>query len=304
MDVCVVGLLYFECEIPAISEPLEMGVERFVDNIHLGLGGALNPASVLARLGADVGLVFPAGDGPSDAAARWGLARLPLRAFPFEARPDPAITVVQSGPDDRAFLSAADFDALERCPKLPGARWVHVPGLYEAQRLTSRLRAARAQGARVSVSGSWAPDAFAWLAALDDTPFDLLLLNAREATALAGDPERAPTALAGAARDVVVTLGPEGAVGRLCGEEVRTEAATPRAVVDSTGAGDAFAGGLLAALLKGRAPADALRLAAEVAARMLAVRGGVAFSAELFADGLCADDTTTDDSPPGLEETP
>lgn len=281
MDVCVVGFIYFECEIPAISGPVEIGTERFVDHIHLGLGGAINTASVLSRLGVDVGVVYPAGEGLSDAAVRWALSRLPLEARAFSARPDPAVTAVRSGPDDRSFVSAADFAALEACPALPAARWIHVPGLYEARSLMPRLMEAREQGAKVSVSGSWAPDAFPWLAALDQRPFDLLVLNTKEAEVMAKDARRAPEVLARAADDVVVTSGPEGAFGRLLGEEVRASAPSAR-VVDTTGAGDAFAGGLLSALLAGRGPREALERAGLVAARMLGVKGGVAFAEDTF----------------------
>jgi sugar/nucleoside kinase (ribokinase family) len=46
------------------------------------------------------------------------------------------------------------------------------------------------------------------------------------------------------------------------------------AAVDSTGAGDAFAAGLLAARLDGAAPADALAAGARLAAEAVARPGG------------------------------
>jgi sugar/nucleoside kinase (ribokinase family) len=59
---------------------------------------------------------------------------------------------------------------------------------------------------------------------------------------------------------VAVKLGPDGAIARR-GRE-RAEAAAPAVdVVDTTGAGDSFGAGLLAALLGGRPLAEALRLA-------------------------------------------
>jgi sugar/nucleoside kinase (ribokinase family) len=45
------------------------------------------------------------------------------------------------------------------------------------------------------------------------------------------------------------------------------------AVVDTTGAGDAFAGGFLAATLEGASAADAVRRGAAIAARTVTVAG-------------------------------
>jgi sugar/nucleoside kinase (ribokinase family) len=54
---------------------------------------------------------------------------------------------------------------------------------------------------------------------------------------------------------------------------VRAEAAPSPAPVDSTGAGDAFTAGWLAARLGGAEPADALAAANEAAARTLRTAG-------------------------------
>ena len=65
------------------------------------------------------------------------------------------------------------------------------------------------------------------------------------------DPERAARALAARFGEVVVTLGADGALWTDGRESVRADAVPVEAVVDSTGAGDAFAAGLLAARLDG-----------------------------------------------------
>jgi sugar/nucleoside kinase (ribokinase family) len=69
--------------------------------------------------------------------------------------------------------------------------------------------------------------------------------------------------------EVVVKLGPEGALwcSRSDAEGVRVAAAPPPGrVVDTTGAGDAFAAAWLAARSNGEQPEPALRTATEAAA--------------------------------------
>ena len=67
-----------------------------------------------------------------------------------------------------------------------------------------------------------------------------------------GDPEAAARALTAHAREVVVTLGAEGALWTDGDAVVRAPARRGRRAVDTTGAGDAFAAGLLAARLARR----------------------------------------------------
>lgn len=97
---------------------------------------------------------------------------------------------------------------------------------------------------------------------------DPLIVNAGEATALAvrhgvdpgPDPHEILTAITPLARSVVLTLGPEGALWA-AGERHGAETTPPVEVVDTTGAGDAFAGTLAAALARGEDLATAVRAA-------------------------------------------
>jgi sugar/nucleoside kinase (ribokinase family) len=99
----------------------------------------------------------------------------------------------------------------------------------------------------------------------------LLLPNAEEAAVLTGarDPEAAAWALARDGREVVITLGDQGALWS-DGERVERARASPApAAVDSTGAGDAFTAGWLASRLRGAEPGEALAAANFAAAQAI-----------------------------------
>ena len=82
----------------------------------------------------------------------------------------------------------------------------------------------------------------------------------------------AARALAESIPEVVVTLGEEGALWSDGADVVRV-AAEPAEVVDTTGAGDAFAAGLLAARLRGAGTEEALRAGCALAARAVGSTG-------------------------------
>jgi sugar/nucleoside kinase (ribokinase family) len=260
------------------------GQEYFVPHIHVGLGGALNTASVASALGLDVCLAFPSGCGLTDVATANSLTGLPVRPLTWDAPADPAISLVVRMGGDRAFVSAAEFDCFENCPPLPSCSWIHVPGLHEANALSDRLDAARANGSRISVAGSWAPAELEKLNTRRHPHWDLLVLNSDEAAIAAGS-EGEIQRLFGAAREIVVTNGAEGAhiysSGRI--DHVPSPVTT---VVDSTGAGDAFCAGLLAGLQRGRVLSDAVTVGARAASRILGQHGGVASDSSLFRDLL------------------
>ncbi len=272
-DLLVVGMAYFEVFVPPHQRP-NPGEELFVDGIALGLGGALNTASVAAALGLRVGLCVPMGQGIVDQAVASLAQRMGIALLPLPAPDNPAVSLVFSDARDRAFVSTARFDVLQQVSDLPPAAWIHVPGLEEADRLQPALRQARQQGARISVSASWSPRQLARLGARQGRDWDLLVLNEKEAQAACGQAADAAQQLTGAAHSVLVTLGAQGVAGVLDAVPVRV-AAEPVSMVDATGAGDAFCAGLIAGLVRGHAPDLAVRHGVAAAARILKQTGGV-----------------------------
>lgn len=96
---------------------------------------------------------------------------------------------------------------------------------------------------------------------------DLLVPNEHEAALLAGvgDPVTAARSLAARGGDVVVTLGAKGAV-RVAGDTTTEVAAFAVAAVDTTAAGDTFAGVLAVGLAEGLDWPEAVRRASAAAA--------------------------------------
>ncbi|MFE4209936.1 carbohydrate kinase family protein, partial [Streptomyces goshikiensis] len=170
---------------------------------------------------------------------------------------------------------------------LDGAAHLHLSGyLFFAD--SSRelalvaLRAATARGVPVSVD----PASAGFLLTLGPRRFldavagaRVLLPNEDEARLLAGLPGRSGAARAAVELSrrvplVVVTRGAAGALVAEAGRIVAEVAAEAVEAVDSTGAGDAFTGGFLAARLAGADPAEAARAGCRTAAVAVTRLGG------------------------------
>ena len=171
--------------------------------------------------------------------------------------PDGERTMVPSA-GANAALSEADVDAIQ----FSDVDRLHLSA-YPLLRPSTRAVAIRAlqraasAGVQVSVDvASAAPlatvGAEAFLALLQHDV--LLLANAAEAAVLAdtGDASLAAARLSTRFGQVVIKCGGLGAVLGIAGTATKI-AGSAAAVVDSTGAGDAFAAGLLAALMSGQA---------------------------------------------------
>lgn len=280
-ELGLVGHVYFEIHLPADSplpgSGLAPGEERFISKpgIELSLGGVLNVAATARHLGAQTHLWFPASDeGVSERGIEAALSALGIDFKRLPAKKDPAISVVFESFADRSFLSSADFEGFKGLQGLADCQWIHVPGLKEAYALTGALQEARANGCKVSVSGSWCSELLQLRSWARD--WDLLVMNDAEARRATDEKEmeKALEKLEFVARDRVITLGKHGAIGSFGGELIRSEA-LPVEVKGSTGAGDAFCAGLLTAIAKGVEPKQAMEIGAEAASLILQQRSGV-----------------------------
>jgi sugar/nucleoside kinase (ribokinase family) len=252
-----------------------------------GGGSAANTAAWLAAAGARPAFVGRVGEDDAGRAAADALRAAGVDARLARDRELPTGTcIVLVGPDgERTMIPDAGANDALSTGDLPAellARGGHLHvGGYSLLREGSRaaasaaIRAAAGLGMTVSVDPSSAallsPDFLS--AALGAT---LLLPNALEVRALTGEPDvrSAARLLARRFAEVVVTLGADGALWTNGSDEVMVPAEPVEPVVDLTGAGDAFAAGLLAARLGGAGARAALSEGCRLAARAVAAPGG------------------------------
>jgi sugar/nucleoside kinase (ribokinase family) len=257
----------------------ELKTARFVSTIG---GGAVITATAASRLGLRTGVVSGLSRDAAIALRRDKVKVVNLK----RATEAHAITVSLSTKRDRSFVTFNGVnDRLES--RLPTAlarqRATHVHFALAPQRCDRWARIVARLRAR-GVTTSWD---FGWCPSLRGTRgfrelvagVDLVFVNEAEAALYAGT-GRYAAALAywrRSARNTVIKLGRRGS--RWVAEapsRLDVAAPAPRVkAVDTTGAGDAFNGGFLVGLLRGRSPRECLRIGNFVGARSTLAAGGV-----------------------------
>ncbi|MES2957739.1 MAG: sugar kinase [Pseudomonadota bacterium] len=310
LDAVTLGeaMTMFVAETPG---PLER-VQRFSKRTA---GAETNVAIGLARLGLKVGWQSRLG---SDSMARFLLGAIggegvdcsrvvcdpgQRSGFMFKGRvedgSDPPIEYHRKG-SAASQLRPEDIDEAW----IAGARHLHVSGVFpalSASTLAATRRAmalARAHGRTISFDPNLRPALWPSTAVMRDTlnalaeGCDWVLPGQAEGELLAGsaDPEAiAAFYRARGARLVVVKLGPHGAYFESDAGRGRVPAVPVAHIIDTVGAGDGFAVGVISALLEGRSVPDAVRRAAWIGARAVQVRGdteGLPTRAELAAAAI------------------
>lgn len=289
LQVVVVGDLMVDV-LAAMSGPLARGSDTPSRVRTTGGGSAANVAAWLAQAGVPATLVVRVGDDVlgREAVAALGSAGVDVRAVLDPARTTGTCLVLVEPGGERSMLPDAGAngglspDDLPRDAFRPGAH-LHLSGyalLNEGSRPAAlgALEQAREARMRVSVDPSSTallravgPDRFLWWT----EHADLLLANAEEAAELTGlrDPYAAAEALGATYGEVVVKRGDHGALWR-GGFITASAPAEAVEVVDTTGAGDAFAAGFLASWLLHPEPESALAAGNRLAARAVTRPGG------------------------------
>jgi sugar/nucleoside kinase (ribokinase family) len=276
-DVVCLGIVVADVVARPVSELPERGTLGLLDEISLRGGGcALNTASALRRFGLDVAVAGKVGD---DAFGEFLLALLDERGIDRTAvvrdvvAPTSATVVLVAPDGEQTFLhrlgSSGALRAGEFAPEqVLAARALHVAGALvmpalDGEPTAALLREARSRGVLTSLDTAFDASGRWWR--IDDVlpHVDLFTASVAETRAITGESE--PRQMAAwlrraGAREVAVKLGPEGCYAAGEGFEGHVPAADV-AAVDGTGAGDAFAAGLLYGRLAGWAFEHAVRFA-------------------------------------------
>jgi sugar/nucleoside kinase (ribokinase family) len=259
-------------------------------------GSATNQAVALAAAGAQVHLVAVVGDDELGRAALGSLSGTGVQAH-FRVCPGQATGVVVAivgSQGERSMLTdrgangeLRDLDDLGKEGRLAGllkaGRHLHVSGyeLLDAGTRAAGLHALRL-AAESGMTRSVDPCSAGPLASVGGANFltwtegaDWFFANLDEGRALTGADD--PTAVLAEMRryygEVVLTLGPDGALFSGPGTDLLHCHADRAPVADTTGAGDCFTGTFLARRLCGDAPQQALRAALAAASKVVAVPG-------------------------------
>lgn len=289
--IAIVGEAMIELSETPLGEP------------QLGFAGdTLNTAIGLARLGVATAYATALGTDPYSARMRsaWQGEGLDCRMVLTAPAALPGLYAIQTDADgERRFFYWRRDSAARHFFDLPGSDealaalsaspWLYLSGItlaiFEDQRreaLLALLQSVKARGGKIAFDPNYRPAlwpdravaqaAMAQVVALAD----MLLPTFEDEQALHADvaPEQTLARLAASpAREVVVKLG---AAGCMLGDGSVIAPPARLQPVDTSGAGDAFNAGYLAARLGGAAPAKAARCGHRLAGITLMHRGAIA----------------------------
>jgi ribokinase len=275
-EVVVVGSLNQDITVAADRRPAggETVLGRSVATAPGGKGA--NQAVAAARAGARVAMVGCVGADAAGEALLAGLRAAGVDAAAVRALPDAPsgtalIVVDATGENSIVVVPGAN----ERLSAADAERAAAQSALVLAQlEVPEEAVVAAARGARRFVLNA---SPVRQLPAELLGAADPLIVNAGEAAAITGSDDADPAALAAAAhalgvRSIVITLGGRGARWSTPDRSIERPAPAVE-VVDTTGAGDVFAGTLAAHLSRGDDPETALAAAVDAGAAAVQWRG-------------------------------
>jgi ribokinase len=310
LDVLVLGDANPDLVLRGDVRPRFGQAEQLLTDADLVLGGSASiTAAGCARLGLRTGLLARIGDDVFGAFTRQQLAERGVELVALASSGLPTgLSVILSTVGDRAILTLPGTIPTLRAEDvtdelLTGTRHLHVSSLFLqptlAEGLAAVLAKAQAMGVTTSLDTNWDPTE-RWKGVTELlTHVDVFLPNAAELLAVTGrepgeeeadiaaELDKGAAELVKAGTTVVLKDGARG--GRVWSPE--GEFAAPSLavdVVDTTGAGDSFNAGFLAARLRGLPGEQAVAWAAAAGSLSTRAAGGTTAQATLRdLESLC-----------------
>jgi sugar/nucleoside kinase (ribokinase family) len=256
------GSVFLELVFGHVNELPRPGEEVFTDEFAVSCGGAVSSASAAAAGGARAGLCTVLGDDLGSRVVTEHCARAGVDLTPsLRVRSRSAgITVVLNFDGDRAFVThvpqqarrgQAEIERWREVLALTRPRWCYV---HAGRGVTDFLRDAREMGIKIALDISLGDERHRDVVIECVRMADVFVPNEDELLRLTTTDAIGPALSAAAAWDtpLVVKRGAAGAL--IAGPDGVTEVAEgvrQTSVRDRTGAGDAFAGAMIAALVRG-----------------------------------------------------
>jgi sugar/nucleoside kinase (ribokinase family) len=301
IDILVVGDANPDLIVTGDTVPRFGQAEQMLESADLVLGGsAAIVACGLAGLGVSTALTAVVGD---DEFGRFTRSALDARGVDGsgirgDGTASTGLSVILAQPHDRAILTlpgtiplldaATVADAVARL----APRHVHVASYFLQPALAAALPALLAQlkaaGVTTSLDTNWDP-AESWSGLGEVLPHvDVFLPNREEALAIAGaltgerfdDVVAAATAIAAPGPRVVVKAGADGGISVAGDSTVVRAPGLVLDILDTTGAGDSFDAGYLAAMIAGAPEPERVRWAAVAGSLSTRGAGGTARQAD------------------------
>ncbi|OXM43005.1 ribokinase [Amycolatopsis alba] len=264
-QVLVIGSANADLVVPVDRRPGGGETVLGGDTILSPGGKGANTAVAAARLGAEVALLGAVGDDPYGELLKRSLAESGVNTDSLRTSDRPTgiayITVTPDGENSILVSPGANSGLRPEDVDLDGAEIVVLSLEIPLETVEHAVARAVEKGVKTLLNLSPAAE----LPEKTLQGLDVLLVNEHEAGFLLGGEADFPKLLDLGPKAAVVTLGAKGAA--VVTADGVTEVSSPKVeAVDTTGAGDAFAGALAASLAKGEKLADAARWAVKVAA--------------------------------------
>ncbi len=268
-DIVVPGHYFCDIIFTGLADFPKLGTELYSQGFSLVPGGgALNTAIALRRLGVNVGWAGALGNDFFSELVKRHIEseHLETSLVMHLDKPLRRVTVALSYPNDRAFVSYIDppppeIDLLRSIPDDVHCKLIHFSGLTIHEDLPALLDFHHRRGTQISMDCQHREETLDHPLVRDIlSRLDFFMPNASEIQQLTrtDNLSEALEILSGIIPCVVVKNGAQGATAH-CGGITYHDSATNVTPIDTTGAGDVFNAGFLAAHLAGNSVTDCLR---------------------------------------------